>query len=165
MWAHTHAHTHTPTHPQVISSSATTLGVSPRVQIHDDTQTGIALAMAALGSATEASVVCMGIQLLESAGSNSALASDAKKFLLTHRERYKSIPECFWNEFEALASHASASPGPKGSSRTPGLALTTAPAGSPIKTEEASGSSTTTAPATTAPKAKAGAKLKRRRVT
>lgn len=94
--------------PQAINLAATTLDVSPRVQQPEETATGIALALSALGLAGEAACVAHGVQLLQTYSDDPSCAARAAQFTNSNKEKYKNLPSCFWDLFADLGRMLSA---------------------------------------------------------
>lgn len=97
--------------PQAINLAATTLDVSPRVQQPEETATGIALALSALGLAGEAACVAHGVQLLQTYSDDPSCAARAAQFTNSNKEKYKNLPSCFWDLFADLGAHVVGSGG------------------------------------------------------
>jgi len=87
------------------STAATKLSLTPRLQDHPVTSNQVLLSLTALASASVAATIASGVDLLALAGETSS-AKKAEDFVLKHKDKPKNklIPECFWSEFEAMAT-------------------------------------------------------------
>lgn len=142
---------------QDISAAATKLNITPRLQGHEETGTTIALALAAMHTASEASALCLGVQVLDAATRDATQIGKAELFAFETKQKFVNIPQPFWGEFKCLSDHAgaaianssSASPPPKlmrtklelitsSASTAAGSDATSAPHPSPAKSATAS---------------------------
>lgn len=94
-----------------MSTAAAFLEVSPKLQDNEVTQQSIAEAKELMSAASEAAIVCEGVDLMKDHHNKVSGSAAAKVFLTDHpkvdkNNKPSSIPEAFWTEIEAMASLA-----------------------------------------------------------
>lgn len=91
-----------------MSSSASLLEVSPRLQDHPITAQSIAVALNGLAAATVASTVCSGVEVLVAGQLDPAGPQRAKDFVQKNKQgaAAEQIPTSFWDELQHLAQNA-----------------------------------------------------------
>lgn len=110
-----------------MSTMATALAISPRLQDHEATCESIALALDCLLRASQGAVVIRGFQVLLDCQTDPKGPQKARAFRDENKvEKNKDIPSAFWDEFDIVASTVapSASPGSK-TKGSPGKMMTT----------------------------------------
>jgi hypothetical protein len=81
------------------------LEVTPRLQDHEATSEAIAVGLACLKQASQASVLMSGVELLASADTDPSGGDKAKFFVQKHKlPRNAGLPAVFWNELEHMAA-------------------------------------------------------------
>ena len=105
--------------------AAQRLQVSPRLQDHEITSESIAVGLACLSRSSQASIMILGVSLMQSFEHDPAGPAKAKEFIEANKsDKTSDIPAAFWDELTHMAAgSALASP-----TKAPSLAQTSASA-------------------------------------
>lgn len=136
-----------------MSNASRQFQISPPLALHETPAECIAVAKTVLSSATTASVICHGAELLQKHKHHPMCHKIAKEFLHKHQNKNLPVPASFWHEFETMASHATSakifrSPMAKGTLDTIDDNSTSTSTRSPASKRPAPSSSSASSPAT-----------------